>query len=150
MGTKLSRRMLKAAKAVILAVSLLSALPSTAQEKKTGTPEQTKLIESLNGATLFQAYCASCHGPDAKGNGPAAAALKAKAPDLTRISERNHGQFPANYVQRFIAGDDMPAAHGSRVMPIWGPVFSQIAWDQDLGKIRIYNLRKYIESLQKK
>ena len=50
-----------------------------------------------------------------------------------------------------ISGEEIVTpAHGSREMPIWGPIFGQIAWDQDLGKVRIYNLTRYIESLQKK
>ncbi len=35
-------------------------------------------------------------------------------------------------------------------MPVWGPIFSQFAWDQDLGKIRVYNLAKRIEEMQVK
>ena len=35
-------------------------------------------------------------------------------------------------------------------MPVWGPIFSQIAWDQDLGQIRVYNLAKYLEKIQAK
>ena len=32
---------------------------------------------------LYKQYCASCHGPDGKGNGPAAAALSVKPADHT-------------------------------------------------------------------
>ena len=32
---------------------------------------------------LYKQYCASCHGPDGKGNGPAAAALPVKPADHT-------------------------------------------------------------------
>jgi hypothetical protein len=54
-------------------------------------------------------------------------------------------------VQKIISGEDVgTAAHGVREMPIWGPIFGQIAWDQDLGNVRIYNLAKYIESLQRR
>lgn len=129
---------------------VLAVTPANSQDEKKGMPEETRLIQSLNGAALFQAYCATCHGTDAKGNGPAAASLKTGPPDLTRISRRNGGKFPSDRVQKIIAGDDGILAHGSRAMPIWGPIFSQIAWDQDLGRVRIYNLAKYLESLQQK
>ena len=33
-------------------------------------------------------------------------------------------------------------------MPIWGPIFSQVIWDQDLGRMRIHNLSTYIRRLQ--
>jgi mono/diheme cytochrome c family protein len=118
---------------------------------KPASAEEQRLIQSLNGQALFRAYCASCHGVDAKGDGPAASSLKKAPPDLTRIAQRNAGQFPALRIQKIISGEDVgTSAHGSREMPVWGPIFGQIAWDQDLGKVRIYNLSKYIESLQKK
>jgi hypothetical protein len=50
------------------------------------------LIRSTRGADLFRAYCASCHGRDAKGHGPAAPALKATVPDLTVLAKNNGGR----------------------------------------------------------
>jgi mono/diheme cytochrome c family protein len=115
-------------------------------------PEQEQplppLIRSTNGPDLFRAYCASCHGMDAKGNGPAAVALKAKVPDLTVLAKNNLGQFPDVRVRRAIMGDDVIAAHGSREMPIWGPIFHQIEEDVDRGNVRLDNLVKYLRSIQ--
>lgn len=108
------------------------------------------LIPSLEGPDLFRSYCASCHGADAKGSGPAAVALKTRVPDLTAISKNNGGTFPAKRVERVIAGDDTIAAHGSREMPIWGPIFHQIERDRDFGNIRLRNVTKYLESIQQK
>jgi mono/diheme cytochrome c family protein len=43
---------------------------------------------------MFKEYCASCHGADAKGHGPAVRALKVAPPDLTMLSkERFRNQF---------------------------------------------------------
>ena len=132
-----------------LAIGLLTL--SSAGQPQTGQREEQHLIQSLDGKSLFQAYCASCHGIGGTGDGPAAAALKRTPPDLTRIRERNGGNFPAAKIENVISGEEIVTpAHGSREMPIWGPIFGQIAWDQDLGKVRIYNLTRYIESLQKK
>jgi mono/diheme cytochrome c family protein len=118
---------------------------------RTPPANERNLLNTVDGPTLFQAHCAVCHGKDAAGKGPAASALRKPVPDLTRIAQRSGGQFPLEQVERTIAGEVVPSpAHGSREMPIWGPVFSQIEWDQDLGKIRIYNLAKYLETLQKK
>jgi hypothetical protein len=59
--------------------------------------------------------------------------------------------FPLAKVRRVIAGEDpLPAGHGTLTMPVWGPIFSQVAWDQDLGRVRIDNLARYLESLQGK
>ena len=78
-----------------------------------------------------------------------AKSLNKRTPDLTRIVLRKGEKFPLTRVQRIISGEEqLPAGHGSREMPVWGPVFSQVAWDQDLGRIRTYNLAKYIETLQ--
>lgn len=80
-----------------------------------------------------------------------AKSLKKATPDLTRIASRNGGKFPLVQVQNIISGEQqVPAGHGPREMPVWGPVFSQVAWDQDLGHMRAYNLAKYIETFQVK
>jgi mono/diheme cytochrome c family protein len=75
------------------------------------------------GRGLFVQYCASCHGMDARGAGPAAPALKAKVPDLTTLEEKD-GRFDAVHVSAWIDGTRMSSAHGSREMPIWGKVFA--------------------------
>lgn len=137
---------------VIIAVLLLIILNDRRSAVRTAdkrAPQATRLIESLEGPALFQAYCASCHGSDGKGGGPVASELKVAVPDLTRISQKAGGKFPSDRVQRIITGEEPAmAAHGSREMPTWGPIFKQIAWDQDLGRLTIYNLTKYLESLQ--
>jgi hypothetical protein len=53
-------------------------------------------------------------------------------------------------VRRIIAGDENHAAHGSREMPVWGPVFHQIENDQDLGYVRLQNMTEYLISIQQK
>jgi mono/diheme cytochrome c family protein len=121
------------------------------QKPEPQPPETAHLIDSIQGPELFNAYCAVCHGKDGKGAGPMAGVLKVKPSDLTRIALRNGGKFPMARVQRIISGEEpLPASHGPREMPVWGPIFSQIAWDQDLGRVRIDNLAKYIEQMQAK
>jgi mono/diheme cytochrome c family protein len=119
-----------------------------AQSASRPQPQFQQLIRSVEGTDLFRAYCASCHGPDGKGNGPVAPALKATVPDLTLISQNNGGVFPEARVQRIIQGVGMIASHGSREMPVWGPVFHQIEDDVDRGNVRLDNLVKYLESIQ--
>ncbi len=133
----------------LLGVLLIGALMPA--QKRVDPQDDPKLIGSLEGRDLFRAYCAVCHGTDAKGGGPMAGSLKTGPADLTRIAERNHGQFPFLKVQRIISGDEpMSASHGPREMPIWGPVFSVVTHDQDFGKVRIYNLARYLEGIQAK
>jgi len=129
---------------VVIACGLVLGRTQSAQ-----TAETTHLIDSLQGPALYTAYCAVCHGADGKGGGPMAKSLKVTPPDLTRIVVRNGGNFPLERVQRIISGEELlPAGHGTRPMPVWGPVFSQISWDQDLGRVRVYNLAKYVDSIQ--
>jgi mono/diheme cytochrome c family protein len=109
------------------------------------------LIGSIQGDNLYKTYCASCHGEDAKGNGPMAAWLKVPPSDLTRIAARNGGNFPLARVDRIISGEEaLPSGHGTRLMPVWGPAFSQVTRDQDLGRVRIDNLARYLRDIQTK
>jgi mono/diheme cytochrome c family protein len=119
-----------------------------AQKAPDAREQSTPLIPSVKGPDLFRAYCASCHGVDAKGKGPAAPALKVSVPDLTLLSKRNLGQFPAAHVREVIMGGQVIVAHGSREMPIWGPIFHQVEGDQDWGNVRLENLVKYLASIQ--
>jgi len=113
------------------------------------SPETVRLIDSVDGPALYKAYCAVCHGTDARGGGPMALSLKTPPSDLTRIAARHGGVWPQARVERVISGEEpLPGAHGPRAMPVWGPIFSQIAWDQDLGRLRLHNLATYIEHLQ--
>ena len=111
----------------------------------------TPLIQSIQGPDLFRAYCSSCHGIDAKGNGPMMASLKVKPSNLTKISARNGGTFPRMRMERIISGEEQPATgHGSSAMPVWGPIFSQVTTDVDLGPVRIDNLARYLAGIQQK
>jgi mono/diheme cytochrome c family protein len=111
--------------------------------------DPNRLITAIDGPALYKAYCATCHGPDGTGHGPMAASLKVAPSDLTRIAERNGGNFPMARVARIIAGEEQAAAaHGTRQMPVWGTIFSQVDRDQDLGRVRVDNLTRYLMSLQ--
>jgi mono/diheme cytochrome c family protein len=113
------------------------------------TPDQSAVIP-LDGGKIFRGYCASCHGVNGNGDGPAAPALKTKLPQLGTLAQRNGGTFPADRVRSIIAGDNVPTAHGSREMPVWGPIFHQIEYDQDLGYVRLQNVTEYLNTLQQK
>ena len=123
---------------------------TNAQTPPPKQPDETHLISSLKGPDLYQAYCAVCHGKTAKGDGPMAITLRATPADLTHLAMRNGGRFPRQRVEGILLGQVEINTHGTREMPLWGPVFSQVAWDQDLGRVRIDNVAKYIETLQSK
>lgn len=136
-----------------------------------------KRASSEPGKQLFSEYCASCHGVSGKGDGPAAPALKIPPADLTSLAKRNKGQFPSLRVMQAIkAGPSVPA-HGSEIMPVWGPIFlrgddsdtagqtppqTPVGAAEESGQqgrhgataaevqLRIYNLTEYIGTLQVK
>lgn len=120
------------------------------QNKPPARTHDQSAILPLDGSKIFSNYCASCHGVNGSGDGPVASALKGKVPDLTTLARRNGGKFPAVRVRGIIAGDERYAAHGSREMPVWGPIFHQIEYDRDLGYVRLQNVTEYLGSIQQK
>src|SRR5678816_4422043 len=76
-------------------------------QSKQSDKDGTRLIDSIQGANLYKAYCAVCHGANAKGDGPMAKWLKTAPSDLTRISTKNGGMFPLAEVRRIIAGEEL-------------------------------------------
>jgi len=115
----------------------------------TAQDEEAKLAW---GKDLFVRRCASCHGEDGKGNGPAAAALKHPPADLTQLSTSNGGPFPRAEVMRFIDGERPVPAHGPRHMPVWGEVFRQEGYvlGNSEARMRILALTSFLESIQEK
>ena len=143
MRTSISEILILALVAAVILVPMLLAEPGI---KRVPAHPTT----ALSGQALFHEYCAVCHGVDAKGGGPAAAALLVKPDDLTQIARKNGNKYPEVKVQRIINGEDEVTAHGSRDMPVWGEIFRHMSSNQDLGAVRIYNLVKYLEQIQAK
>jgi mono/diheme cytochrome c family protein len=128
-----------------------SAVAVQGQTKSGAQLDYERLIYSVKGPDLFRAHCAACHGADGKGGGPVSPLLKAKPADLTILSKNSGGRFPAERVRKVISGDDPSLlSHGSREMPIWGPIFHQVEEDRDFGNVRMQNLIKYLESIQQR
>lgn len=133
--------------ACVLAVGVAAQTPSGQKPVPKVKSVSIVPIVSVDGQDNFTAYCAVCHGLDAKGNGPAAPAMKVPVPDLTTIAKRNKGKFNAVAVQLIIKGSGKTStpAHGVEDMPIWGDVFGS---DTPPTTLRIANLVKYLESIQ--
>jgi mono/diheme cytochrome c family protein len=124
----------------------------TAQGAKTQVKhEAAPLTSPASGKEMFLSYCASCHGKDAKGDGPAATSLKALPADLTTLTKRNGGKYPSDKVTSVLRGQTNLVPHGDQEMPVWGPVFWRMSGGhEELVQQRIANLNRYIESLQVK
>jgi len=134
---------------VLVALTGLSALSLAGQQvviKK--VPVKKTLI---NGQEMYASYCAACHGTDATGNGPAAAALKTQPTDLTTLSAQNGGKFPGVKIFDSIRWGKV-AAHGTPDMPVWGPLLETVCMSQNCNAetdMRIRNLTEYIKTLQR-
>jgi mono/diheme cytochrome c family protein len=106
---------------------------------------------SNSGRAMYDSYCAVCHAKDAKGNGPAASAMKTPPTDLTQLAKNNGGKYPAAHVAAVLKGQAMTPSHGSQDMSIWGRLFSSISQGHE-GQVqqRITNLVTYLEGVQAK
>lgn len=137
---------------MVLSFLFAAASPLVAQEKtKTVQKAPIEQTSPASGQEMFKAYCAACHGADAKGAGPASSDLKTLPPDLTTLAKRHHGKFPGDYVANVLRYGAKAPAHGSSEMPIWGPLFASVSGrDASLVTMRIANLVRYLESLQVK
>lgn len=148
---------------VLIIASLMLVVGGLAAQNQTGNDQtanpSAKTIKHVpiastspvSGKDMFKAYCAVCHGEDGKGNGPAASALKTSPSDLTQLGKNNGGKFPALKVESTIRGEGGFPAHGSKEMPVWGPLFWNLSGGHESEvQQRVSNLTKYIESIQAK
>ena len=138
---------------VVLGSVLVAGIAAAAAIAQTTGPHNPPLvISSLSGRDLYEFYCASCHGRNARGDGPVAAALKTAPTDLTRLALRNGGVFPKARVTAYVTNDAdiRMASHGSYEMPVWGPVFRALDASDTMARVRIANVVSYLESIQER
>lgn len=133
---------------------LLLAFGIAAQENPESSRDDKSQLPSgyvPSGKTMFKQYCASCHGADGKGRGPATPTLNTRVPDLTTLTKRHDGKFPFEYVESVLRFGPGLSAHGSSEMPVWGPIFQYLEnYNESAVRQRIRNLCEYIESVQQK
>jgi 4'-phosphopantetheinyl transferase EntD len=74
-------------------------------------------------------------------------------PNLRTLKARAGGTFPRDAVMQYIDGRNLPAAHGERLMPVWGDTFAGSASDAAEGdaiaRERISAITDFIERLQR-
>lgn len=94
---------------------------------KRPNPVAADTASLARGKKLFQAHCASCHGAQGQGDGPAGRALKPGPADLTAMAGRHSdGDFA------------WKIANGRGPMP---------AWNGRLSEKNIWDLVNFIQSL---
>lgn len=128
----------------LVALCAASAIGTRAQDQNQLPPDYVP-----SGAAIYIQYCASCHGTEAKGNGPVKKALRKPAPDLTTLAKRHGGKFPYAYVAGVLRFSPGISSHGSGDMPMWGPLF-EYYYNQNSAQQRIRNLCDFLAALQVK
>jgi mono/diheme cytochrome c family protein len=131
-------------------VTALCLVPLIASAQTPAKPtikrEAAKQVSASDGPQMFQSYCSPCHGKTGRGDGPAAAALKTRPADLTQLAKKHGGTFSDKDFEDKINGTAV-SAHGSTEMPVWGPIFRDLSGND---KLRVYNLKQYVDSIQEK
>ena len=147
-GREYRRLYQRCALITIIVVNLAAACASAADSVKAthSAPPLDAGIDS--GRQRFERNCAICHGLDARGNGPFAELLNVKPPDLTLLSRAQGGDFPFSRIYRRIDGRDLPLAHGTRDMPVWGQHLKREGGDETFVRGRLFEIMLYLESLQ--
>jgi hypothetical protein len=142
---------------IVMAVALVVAAGASAQPRQpVGNLKvvvaPARAVDSPDGATLYQAYCASCHGKDLKGYGPAGRFTSTQPTDLTTFAS-DHKTQGARALHVLAAINE---AHGVTAfdeaalnMPDWTTVFTAISGDSKAaGALRMVNISNYIASRQ--
>lgn len=138
--------------ALFLVAALLLPLAGVvrAQDKviKKAPIQQT---DPSSGQAMYAGYCAACHGPSGKGDGPAASQLKVPPTNLTLLAKNNHGEFPSNHVWTVLHSGSDVRAHGYSDMPVWVDRLHALEPNETLkDEARIANLVSYVKTLQAK
>ena len=132
---------------IVLGIAVLTGTGSFAPAET----EEASSAASL-GKVSYERYCASCHGLDGRGGGDLATVLKHPPMDLTAIAERRDGSFPATEIAEIIDGRQMPRAHGTTEMPVWGERLRETGSTDPGGgaalRGEIYLVVQYLRSLQ--
>lgn len=157
MSTEMTSSRLKQDQCIHASSSLRLALVGMVLLQLPLTSVSAKTLAMINvppGIQLFREHCAQCHGADGTGNGPMAKVLNVTPADLTEISKRANGKFPADRIVEIIRYGGNVTGHGSQVMPIWGLYFSKEGGGGKIGnaysRAAVVELKRYLETIQKK
>ncbi|MCB1334243.1 MAG: c-type cytochrome [Roseivivax sp.] len=119
-----------------------------------GSPQT--MPAASDGRALYMTYCADCHGPEAKGDGPLARSMAKPPKNLTLIAVRNGDRFPRAKIMSTVDG----YARSDSVypgMPEFGALLEGdlVPFDSGDGKLtptpwKLAALVEYLESVQAK
>ena len=111
-------------------------------------------VEGKNGEQMYATLCASCHGVEGRGDGPAAQVLPQPVPDLTHMPRDHEGLINHGRIEKIIAGKDRKVRHDVVDMPKWERQFKYVrtGWNDReryvFARKKIHALANHVESLQ--
>jgi mono/diheme cytochrome c family protein len=121
---------------------------------RSGLAEADQELALKVGKQRYMKYCATCHGPNATGDGVASSLFNKKPPNLTLLAKNNGGKFPTMEVVNIVKGNAPIAAHGTREMPVWGEILGRpldtSMYGQDVADAEILTIANYLQSIQVK
>ncbi len=98
--------------------------------------------DPAQGRSLFELHCATCHGADGQGMGPAAVALNPKPRDLTE------GTFYIDSNDNNVTGETIDLARVILVGPgVFGGSEAMQGWNETLSVDEVRHLVAFVESL---
>ena len=132
----------------LVMVALCGWMGSTPLSAQPQTHAPELLQKTTVGSELYRFYCASCHGLDGHGR-TGTGGIRTPSSDLTLLSVRNGGTFPAARVRGVLEhGSRALPGHGPTDMPVWGAIFRALGPDDALVSARLDNLVAYLASIQ--
>jgi mono/diheme cytochrome c family protein len=137
----------------VLTAATAFSLLAIAADRPAAAAEPERSLLSISGEKLYVQHCAVCHGKSGRGDGPFGGILKVAPSDLTTIAARNGGKFPDDQIARFVDGQFVPPAHGTRQMPVWGrwlgtPIAKGTEPDE-VARGEILAIVEYLKTLQR-
>jgi mono/diheme cytochrome c family protein len=105
------------------------------------------VTSTTDGAELYDAYCAACHGPDLRGHGPAWRFTTASPTDLTTCGLEHHTVSEReDHLQKAIRSIHVHTTNGSALdMPDWAAIFrSMTPYGNTSENQRLASLAHYI------
>jgi len=106
---------------------------TAAQAKALKNPAAADAASIAAGRGTFAKYCRACHGPEGKGDGPAAAAMKDVKPANLADANWDHGSTDGEIFNSINAGI--------------GPKFAMAAFQGRIPDAQIWNVVNFVKSL---
>jgi mono/diheme cytochrome c family protein len=130
--------------------SALVVLPAVLAVSGLVAGQEKPSVPQVSGSYVFRAYCASCHGPEGRGDGPLAEDLRYRPANLTLIAKRNGGEFPTELVVRIVDGRKRVRGHGGPDMPVWGDAFRNVdaGFDEAAAQEKIRAVVDHLKTIQ--